>query len=91
LTARADRVEIIITDDGVGLRSEARGHGHYGMTIMRERAASLGGWLEINSPPSGGFRVRVGFSPRGIGQGGDDPAETGAATAHDRRPDLEDA
>ena len=91
LTAHGDRVEIIITDDGVGLRSERRGHGHYGMTIMRERAASLGGWLEIDSPPSGGFRVRVGFSPRGIGQRGDDPAETGAATAHHRRPDLEDA
>jgi len=91
LTALADRVEIIIADDGVGLRSERRGHGHYGMTIMRERAASLGGWLEIDSPPSGGFRVRVGFSPRGIGQGVDDPPETGAATAHHRRPDLEDA
>jgi len=91
LAAHADRVEIIITDDGIGLRSERRGHGHYGMTIMRERAASLGGWLEIDSPPSGGLRVRVGFPPRGIGQGGDEPAATGAATAHHRRPDLEDA
>jgi two-component system nitrate/nitrite sensor histidine kinase NarX len=91
LAAHADRVEIIITDDGIGLRGDRGGHGHYGMTIMRERAASLGGWLEIDSPPSGGLRVRVGFPPRGIGQGGGGSAETDAVAVSPRPAGMEDA
>jgi signal transduction histidine kinase len=37
----------------------AEREGHYGLTGMRERAATLGGTLEITSGPGRGTTVRV--------------------------------
>jgi two-component system NarL family sensor kinase len=48
------RVEI--ADDGVGF---ADGRGGIGLRSMRERAAELGGTLQVESRPSGGTRVVV--------------------------------
>jgi two-component system, NarL family, nitrate/nitrite sensor histidine kinase NarX len=59
--------EILIEDDGQGLhRRPAQTH-HYGLTIMRERALSLGGEVCLESPPGGGTRVAVRFAPRPVG------------------------
>jgi len=61
-------VALEVRDDGRGFAvGEAKGEGavsdsapgHYGLTGMRERAASIGGTLEINSEPGTGTTVRL--------------------------------
>ena len=37
---------------------------HYGLPIMRERAAWLGGDLQVTETPGGGTRVELTFSLR---------------------------
>lgn len=52
-----DRVEVEVTDEGIGMHMGATpGHGIAG---MRERAALLGGTVEAGPRPSGGFRVHA--------------------------------
>jgi signal transduction histidine kinase len=46
-----------VADDGRGI-GEDRGTG-VGLSSMRERAAELGGWCTVESPASGGTRVRA--------------------------------
>lgn len=57
------RVSVVIEDNGVGLGAvlgdDARNH--HGMTIMRERARSLGGELEVGAGSTGGTRVALSF------------------------------
>lgn len=53
---RDEELEIDIRDDGRGTPSLEEGNGIAG---MRERAAALGGELEVESPTSGGFIVRA--------------------------------
>ena len=38
---------------------ESDGPGHYGLTGMRERAAVIGGMLEVTSEPGAGTAVRL--------------------------------
>lgn len=58
---RGERVEsnyeLVVEDDGRGLRSPR--HGSHGLPNMRERAALAGGELRMDSPPAGGLRVHV--------------------------------
>ena len=56
-------VEVSIEDDGVGVdpaKLATRPH-HYGLGIMRERAASLGGELGLERSATGGTRVKLAF------------------------------
>lgn len=53
------RLGMEIRDDGRGFAEEAAGNGHYGITGMRERAASLGAALTVESEPGRGTRVRL--------------------------------
>jgi two-component system nitrate/nitrite sensor histidine kinase NarX len=55
-----------VADDGVGLASHATTDmgKSFGLTIMRERAAKLGGRLTIESRPAGGTIVRLSFPAR---------------------------
>ncbi|MCS6785639.1 MAG: histidine kinase [Thiobacillaceae bacterium] len=55
-----------VADDGVGLPSGAATSvgKSFGLTIMRERAAKLGGRLTIESRPAGGTLVRLSFPAR---------------------------
>ena len=65
------RIQVVIDDDGRGfggpgkepgsVRPE-RNYGHYGTTIMEERAASLEGQLTIGYSPLGGARVNLEFA-----------------------------
>lgn len=57
----ARTVTATIEDDGVGLPDPLPRGGHYGMTIMRERAHSLDGELSVTPRPTGGTRVRLRF------------------------------
>jgi signal transduction histidine kinase len=57
-----DEVELVLRDDGVGFDVEApEPEGHYGMTIMRERATVGGGTLEMSSVPGEGATITVRF------------------------------
>jgi two-component system nitrate/nitrite sensor histidine kinase NarQ len=52
---------VYIRDNGIGMNSTQEPAGHYGLTIMRERAERLGGVLEIISPPGSGTQVQFRF------------------------------
>jgi signal transduction histidine kinase len=57
-----DEVEMTLRDDGVGFDVEAPGpEGHYGMTMMRERATVGGGTFAIRSAPGEGTTITVRF------------------------------
>lgn len=74
--ARATQVSIVwrcdghkatleIADDGIGFRAEGAGRlDSYGLLGMRERAASIGATLNVESEPGKGTRVRCAVSTR---------------------------
>lgn len=78
---QAPHAEIVVSDDGRGLQSGR--HDSHGLSIMRERAALIGGVLEVRSSPVRGTRVSVR-----VGQPGD-PAS--ADSAHHLQKDAIDA
>ncbi|QHM71999.1 nitrate/nitrite two-component system sensor histidine kinase NarQ [Mixta intestinalis] len=53
--------EIIISDDGCGLATVEEPAGHYGLTIMHERAQRLGGTLQLDTTPTVGTQLRLRF------------------------------
>ncbi|MGH7563101.1 MAG: sensor histidine kinase [Gemmatimonadota bacterium] len=62
LRVEDDRIEAEIRDNGRGFGGgpgELQGHSGRGLHNMRERAAVLGGVLEIESEPDGGARIRL--------------------------------
>jgi two-component system nitrate/nitrite sensor histidine kinase NarX len=53
-------VRVIVQDHGEGFNPEARiGEDHVGMRLMHERAAQLGGRIEIDSAPGRGTRLEA--------------------------------
>ena len=73
--ARADRVDIVldvlagetvllITDDGHGFDAAMPRPGHFGLKSMRERAATVGGTLELVSVLGGGTQIRTCITVR---------------------------
>jgi two-component system nitrate/nitrite sensor histidine kinase NarX len=65
LTIEQGRIRVAVDDDGVGIRDAGPPTHHYGLAIMRDRAATLGGTLQVARSPEGGTRVELEFSPRG--------------------------
>jgi signal transduction histidine kinase len=59
LCAVQGEIELELTDDGVGFDPRAEYAGHMGLNSMRERAAQIGGILEIESEAGQGTVVRV--------------------------------
>ncbi len=57
LACGADRIDLVIQDDGVGFDLATVNAEHYGLTGMRERAAIIGASLDIRSGPGGGTEV----------------------------------
>lgn len=57
-------VMVTIDDDGVGYTPSSDGKDHYGQAIMKERALSLGGSIEVMARRNGGTRVRLVFTPK---------------------------
>lgn len=85
-------IDVLIADDGRGLAHEPVGRDHFGLRIMRERALSLGGDLQIESPLENGrgTRIRLHFRPRGLApedaakdrdRSGENPAQASTAKA----------
>lgn len=57
---RDGEVELVLSDDGVGFDPEAPPpEGHYGLTMMRERARVAGGQIKVDSAPGKGTTVTV--------------------------------
>jgi signal transduction histidine kinase len=52
-------ITVKVADGGCGFDPASRPAGHYGLSIMEERAAGIGGSLEIASTPGRGTTVRL--------------------------------
>ncbi len=64
LSVRQDggEVEFVLRDDGVGFDGDApEPEGHFGLTMMRERATVGGGTFEVSSAPGEGATITVRF------------------------------
>lgn len=72
-------IEVRVEDDGVGIGAARSPHGHFGLAIMRDRAASVRGTLDIEPRSPAGTRVRLQFRPQTAFAG----AAAGAAPARE--------
>jgi signal transduction histidine kinase len=60
-----DEVEMLLRDDGAGFDVDApEPEGHFGLTMMRERATVGGGTFEMSSAPGEGATINVRFPTR---------------------------
>ena len=64
LGVKSGCVTVEINDDGSGITEVGMGPGSLGILGMRERAAALGGVLEVAPRSNGGTRVAAWFPPR---------------------------
>lgn len=62
VTRKGKRYVFTIEDNGAGIPSDTEFEGHYGLTIMRERAQRIGAEIEVDSEEGRGTRVRLSFS-----------------------------
>jgi signal transduction histidine kinase len=59
LLNKPDRVELRIRDDGRGFDPQAVSAGRMGLHIMLERAAKIGGDMQVQSQPGRGTEISV--------------------------------
>jgi signal transduction histidine kinase len=63
VSADDESVVLVVEDDGCGFTTESaarrRGEGHFGLSLLADLAADLGGSLEVRSEPGSGTRVQV--------------------------------
>ena len=73
LERRGSELRVTIEDDGCGIapssaavhaRAKHSNGGHFGIEIMRERAAALGGRLEVGNARAGGVVVTLALPAR---------------------------
>jgi signal transduction histidine kinase len=57
LDCGADRIDLVIRDDGTGFDPATVELERYGLTGMHERAAMIGASIEVNTHPAGGTEV----------------------------------
>jgi PAS domain S-box-containing protein len=55
----SSRINLEISDDGVGFEAGGEFPGHLGLRSMRERAERLGGTLEVETAPGSGTTIRA--------------------------------
>lgn len=55
------KVQICVSDDGIGFGAEKSGPNHFGKTIMGERASILGGSISFENGEHGGAEVKLLF------------------------------
>jgi signal transduction histidine kinase/ligand-binding sensor domain-containing protein len=58
------QIALDVNDDGRGFVVDEAPPGHFGLTGMRERAAMIGGTLEVISEPGAGTTVRLRFTAK---------------------------
>ncbi len=71
LVYRPDQLKAIVRDDGRGFGAEddeVEPAGHFGLTVMRERARRHGGALRIDSRPGEGTTVEATIPLSGLGR-----------------------
>lgn len=88
-----DAIKLEIQDDGLGFDADAdEPEGHYGLTMMRERAQIAGGSFDLVSAKGKGAIITVRFPLTWLQAGGADPGtsrQKAAATAEvEEEPDL---
>jgi signal transduction histidine kinase len=83
-----DEIEMVLRDDGVGFDDQApEPEGHYGLTMMRERATVGGGTFKITSQFDEGTTITVRFPTSWLqeevpaGSEGQSPPRDGASRA----------
>ena len=87
LAENPSQIVVSIRDDGVGFDSAAPGpEGHFGLTMMRERAQVAGGSFSLLSSPGQGVRIEVRF--RKVWSA-DDLTSGDASSERDLRPIAE--
>ena len=59
LVVKESDVGLLVADDGRGFDPGGEFPGHLGLQSMRERAAAVGGSLDIESAPGAGTRLRA--------------------------------
>jgi two-component system, NarL family, nitrate/nitrite sensor histidine kinase NarX len=57
-------IEVSIEDDGIGISDLRSPHGHFGLSIMRDRAALVAGELSVEARAPAGTRVLLRFRPQ---------------------------
>jgi two-component system nitrate/nitrite sensor histidine kinase NarX len=57
-------IEVSIEDDGIGIGDLRSPHGHFGLAIMRDRAALVAGELSVEARAPAGTRVLLRFRPQ---------------------------
>jgi two-component system nitrate/nitrite sensor histidine kinase NarX len=61
----AETVELHLRDDGQGFEPERKMSGHYGLSMMRERAEAAGVLLLVASQPGRGTEITVRWAAKG--------------------------
>ena len=59
ISREGDRYVFAMKDDGAGMTDTTAQEGHYGLTIMRERALQIGAEIEMESEKGQGTRIRL--------------------------------
>ena len=59
----ADKIELAVEDNGVGITQSPEKLNHYGLAIMQERSKHLAGNIEIKPRTTGGTGVYFSFTP----------------------------
>lgn len=59
----AHHITVTVEDDGQGFGRTVVDGQHHGLSIMKERARSLGGDVEFGDRPGGGSRIELVFAP----------------------------
>jgi len=62
LPEAGDSIRVRVDDDGRGIGAARANTHHYGLVIMRDRAASLNGTVDVRARPEGGTRVELAFT-----------------------------
>lgn len=72
VTYAAETAELTVVDDGAGFDPEAppTDGSHFGLKVMRARAARIGGRLDIDSEPGGGTKICLRWPLDGAGPAG---------------------
>ena len=68
LRRKGDEVEVAVQDNGKGFNEASSPDQHYGLIIMRDRAVTLGGQLNLYNLRAGGVGLYLGFVPASLQQ-----------------------